>query len=607
MADASANAEVEDPIITRARKRHQLAIDDEDENRGKELDDMRFLAASPDDNYQWPQDIFQQRTKPGQEGGIRPCLTINKMPSHQRQITNELRMNRPQIIARPADSKASMEVAKALNGWLRHIQVASEADLAIDTAVDWQTGGGVGYFRMRNDYADPMSFEQTVLFEPCPDRFKVYMDPIGLRQHPAGRKCKWGFIIEDLPKDEYEAEYGEDSVDWNLKAQGDLQPWFPSETMVRVAEYFEIEERKKTICEWKLADGSFAVTVKGSPEDVSYTKQGLEKTNERETKVPRCIWRKMNGQQLLGKPKEMPTSFVPIVRVVGNYYIIDGKMIVSGAIRNAKDAQRMYNYNASKEIEVNALAPLAPITAMVEQIKGHEDRYRTANTVAHAYLPFNAIRNDDGTIASVQAPQRVQPPMPSMAIIQAKVGADNDIKATMGQWGPALGEPSGEKSGKAINARKTESDMGSFHYVDNVSRSLRYAGTIALEMGAEIIDSKRIVRILGEDGEPDHIIVDPDSPVPYREEQGARRQGRQDLQLLPGPLRGHGQRRAELHHQARGGGRVPDDRGAVGEGPRDRDRAHLPWDEEPRLGGGGRSGHPPEGHAAAPGATGAAG
>jgi hypothetical protein len=107
--------------------------------------------------------------------------------------------------------------------------------------------------------------------------------------------------------------------------------------------------------------------------------------------------------------------------------------------------------------------------------------------------------------------------MPSMAIIQAKIGADNDIKATMGQWGPALGEPSGEKSGKAINARKTESDMGSFHYVDNVSRALRYAGTIALEMGAEIIDSKRIVRILGEDGEPDHIIVDPDSPVPYKE------------------------------------------------------------------------------------------
>ena len=518
--DAAATA-ADSAIVERARKRHQMSIDEEDENRGKELDDMKFLAASPDDHYQWPNDIYQQRTRPGQEGGIRPCLTVNKLPTHQRQITNELRMNRPQITARPADSKASKEVAKALNGWLRHIQVASEADLAIDTAVDWQTGGGVGFFRMRNDFADPMSFEQTVLFEPCPDRFKVYMDPIGLRLHPAGRKCRWGFIVEDLPKEEYEAEYGDDTIDWNLKAQGDLSPWFPSGTMVRVAEYFEIEERKKTICEWQLPDGTKAVTVKGSPEDLNYTKQGARKTNERETKVPRCIWRKMNGQRLLSKAKEMPTSYVPIIRVVGNYYIVDGKLIVSGAIRNAKDAQRMYNYNASKEIEVNALAPLAPITAMVEQMKGHEDKYRTANTVAWAALPYNEIRNDDGSIANVQPPQRVQPPMPSMAIIQAKVGADNDIKATMGQWGPALGEPSGEKSGKAINARKVESDVGSFHYVDNVSRALRFAGTIALEMGAEVIDCKRVVRILGEDGEPDHIVVDPDSPVPYREEQGA--------------------------------------------------------------------------------------
>jgi hypothetical protein len=522
MADASAGAEGEDPIVTRARKRFQQALEAEDENRVKEQDDMRFLAASPDDNYQWPTEIYQQRSKPGQEGGIRPCLTINKLPSHQRQVTNELRMNRPQIKVRPADSKASKEVAKALNGWLRHIQVASEADLAIDTACDWQTGGGVGYFRMYTQYADEMSREQTVVFEPCPDRFKVYMDPIGLRQHPAGRKCKWGFIVEDLPRDEYEAEYGEENpIDWSQGSTGDMLHWFPSADMVRIAEYFEIKETKKTICEWQAPDGTTAMTVKDSDEEKQWQAQGYQKTGfERPTKIPRCIWRRMNGQKVIGKEKEMPTKFLTIIRVVGNYWIIDGKLIVSGMIRNAKDAQRMYNYNASKEIEVNALAPLAPITAMVEQIKGHEDRYRTSNTVAHAYLPFNAMYNEDGTIALVQPPQRVQPPMPSMAIIQAKVGADNDIKATMGQWGPALGEPSAEKSGKAINARKNESDMGSFQYVDNVARALRYAGAIALDMGAEIIDRKQIVRILGEDGEPDHIVVDPNSPVGYREEQG---------------------------------------------------------------------------------------
>lgn len=502
-------------VMERARKRFQQAAEAEDENRVKELDDMKFLAASPDDNYQWPIEILRQRQSPGQEGGIRPCLTINKLPSHQQQVTNEQRMNRPQITARPSDSLASKEVAKVLNGWLRHIQVASEADLAYDLACDWQTGGGEGYFRLYTEYADEMSFDQEVVFAPCPDRFKVYLDPIGLAQHPAGKKCRWGFIIEDLPKDEYESLYGDDNpIDWNDTGTGNMALWFPTVEMVRIAEYFEIEERKETICLW--ADGG--VTVKGSPEEARY--KGQKPTNERATKIPRCIWRKLNGQNVIST-KEMPTKYVPIVRVVGNQRVVDGKPIVSGLVRGSKDAQRMYNYNASVEIELNALSPKAPIIAMVEQIKGHEDKYRTANQVPYAYLPYNAVIDETtGAYVNVMPPSRMQPAMPQTAILQAKIGADNDIKATMGQWGPALGEPSGEKSGKAINARKTESDVGTFHFIDNLARGLRYAGLIALDMAAEIITTKRIVRILGEDGEPDHVVVDPELPVPFMEQPG---------------------------------------------------------------------------------------
>ena len=515
MAEEDAREAGEDPVVTRARKRFEQAVEAEDENRTKQLDDMRFLASTPDDNFQWPTEILRMRQKPGEEGGIRPCLTINKMRPHQRQVTNEQRLNRPQITARPADSRASVEVAKVLNGWLRHVQVASEADLAYDIACDWQTGGGEGFFRMYTAYADEMSFEQEVVFEPCADRFKVYLDPIGLRLHPAGKKCKWGFIVEDLPKDEYEAEYGkENELDWNEAGAGDQKHWFPSgNTLVRVAEYFELEEKTKTICLW--ADGS--VTVKGSPEERRYAGQKPEE--ERQTRIPRCIWRKMNGQKVLST-KEMPTKYVPIIRVVGNQWVLEGKLLVDGMVRPGKDAQRMYNYNASAEIEMNALQPKAPITAMIDQIKGHEDRYRNANTIPYSYLPYNPVYDENGQLVNVAPPSRVQPPVPPAAFIQAKIGADQDLKATMGQWGPALGEPSGEKSGKAINARKSESDVGSFHYVDNLARALRYAGAIALDMAAEIITTRRVVRILGEDGEPDHIVVDPDLPVPYQEEAG---------------------------------------------------------------------------------------
>jgi hypothetical protein len=87
---------------------------------------------------------------------------------------------------------------------------------------------------------------------------KVYLDPIGLRMHPAGRKCKWGFIVEDMPKDDYESEHGEEHpIDWNLAGKGDQRHWFPTGTTVRVAEYFEIEEtRESDLLEFKLAGRS---------------------------------------------------------------------------------------------------------------------------------------------------------------------------------------------------------------------------------------------------------------------------------------------------------------------------------------------------------------
>jgi hypothetical protein len=296
--------------------------------------------------------------------------------------------------------------------------------------------------------------------------------------------------------------------------------WFELNKTVRVAEYFEIKETDAELCEWKSPTGEVASALTGSEQEKRYQATGWVKTGrKRKTKIARCIWRKMNGQKVL-KTKEMPTRFIPIIRVLGNEFVIDGESHVDGMIRPAKDAQRAYNFNRSKEAEVNALAPLAPITAAVEQIKGHEAIYEKANTVPVAYLPHNLIRNDDDTIVAIAAPARIAPPMPAAALIQASMNADQDIKATMNQWGPALGEPSPEKSGKAINARKVESDVGNFHYIDNLARALRYAGTIALDMAPELIDSRRIVRILGEDGEPDHIIVDPDSPVAYREEQG---------------------------------------------------------------------------------------
>lgn len=504
MADEKKTEDTDEKILERARRRWKQADEAEGDNRTKEADDIKFAAASPDDNFQWPKDILDQRLNKEQEGGPRPCLTINPLPTHIRQVTNEQRMNRPQIKVRPADDMGDVKVAKVYDGLFRHIQVASEADLSYDTACDWQVAGGEGFFRILTEYCDEMSFDQDIVIAPIADRFKVYLDPIGLLHHPAGKKCKWGFIIEDLPKEDYETEHGENPIDWAEAGVGDQLDWFPNKDTVRIAEYFEIEEKPGTLLLWSNEETS----LEGEPRPQGVT--AVEKpVKTRNTRIPVCIWRKLNGQHVL-KTTEMPTKYVPIVRVVGNQWIVEGKPIISGLVRNAKDAVRMYNYNASMEVELNSLAPRAPISAMVEQIEGHEDLYRSANRLNLGVLPYNAVTDEaTGQIVTVAPPQRMQPVMPQVGIIEAKRAAADDIKKTTGQFDPSLGNNPQSKSGIALQREQVKSEVGTFHYVDNLARALRYAGCIMLDMAPKVYTGKRVLRILGEDGEPDQVLLDP--------------------------------------------------------------------------------------------------
>jgi hypothetical protein len=87
--------------------------------------------------------------------------------------------------------------------------------------------------------------------------------------------------------------------------------------------------------------------------------------------------------------------------------------------------------------------------------------------------------------------------------------SEHDIQAALGMYNASLGEKSNEKSGRAIMARQREGDTATFHFQDNLSRAIRYLGRILVDLIPKIYDSRRVVRILGEDGESKPAIVDP--------------------------------------------------------------------------------------------------
>jgi hypothetical protein len=109
--------------------------------------------------------------------------------------------------------------------------------------------------------------------------------------------------------------------------------------------------------------------------------------------------------------------------------------------------------------------------------------------------------------------------MASSGLLHAKAGAADDIKSSTGQYDSSLGATSNERSGRAILAREKQSDTGTYHYVDNLARAIRYATRQLVDLIPKIYDTQRIARIIGIDGDTDQAMIDPMQPMPVKKIQ----------------------------------------------------------------------------------------
>ena len=497
-------------VLALARSRLDQAISALSESREDEIDDLRFYAGSPDNQWQWPADVLATRgAVQGQTINARPCLTINKLPQHVHQVTNDQRQNRPGAKVIPVDDDADVEVADVFNGMIRHIEYISDADVAYDTACENQVAYGEGYIRLLTEYCDDNSFNQDIKIGRIRNSFSVYMDP--LIQDPTGADAKWCFITEDIPKMEYERLYPNSAPITTLQSLGvgdqSISNWL-NENTVRIADYYYIDYDKATLNLYPGNQTAYA----GTPQDKDLKNVYGKPKNTRVVQRQKVKYCKINGYEIL-EENEWAGQWIPVIRIVGNEFEVDGRLYVSGLVRNAKDAQRMYNYWVSQEAEMLALAPKAPFIGYGGQFEGYESQWKTANTTNWPYLEVNPdVTDGQGNILPL--PQRAQPPMASSGLLQAKSGAAEDIKSTTGQYNASLGMGSNERSGKAILARQKEGDVGTYHYGDNLSRGVRNVARQLVDLIPKIYDTQRIARIIGEDGETKMVKINPEQQQP---------------------------------------------------------------------------------------------
>lgn len=460
-------------LIKRSNKQYGLSQSYWAEVRNLFSDDVAFANGS-----QWPEQIERER-----EHDNRPCLTINRMMQFIRQVTNDQRQNKPSIKVRPVDDFADKDTAEIMQGLIRHIEANSNADLAYDTATFYQVAGGFGFFRITTDYPD-YGFEQEIYIKTIPNPLSVYWDHNS--RLPDGSDWEYCFVTEEIPCDEFDDRYPDKPAPF---MSDDISSWEREDT-VRVAEYWYKEREEIDLY---LLDSGQVVDQEVYD---NMAEPRPEIINTRKQKVDKVKWCLRGGDRILDRG-DWAGRYIPIVGVFGDWVDVNGKTYIKSLIRDGKDAQRMYNYYRSTETELMALQPKAPYIAAEGQTEGYEDMWEQANTAPFSTLVYKPTTIDGNLLAPPQRQAFATAPTGVMAGTQ---NSEADMMNTIGIQQAGLGMRSNETSGKAIMARQREGDTATYHFIDNLTRAIRYAGVILVDLMPRIYDTKRVVRILGEDG-----------------------------------------------------------------------------------------------------------
>jgi hypothetical protein len=468
-----------------------------DSGRDDRLDDLRFLSGD-----QWPDQVKRMR-----DVEQRPCLTINKLPTFLHQVTNDQRMNVPSIKVSPV-ANADEETANVVQGLIRHIEYSSNADVAYDTAVNSAAAIGVGYFRLVTDYCTPDTFDQEIKFKRIRNSFTVYFDPMS--EEPDGSDARRCMISFRMPKSDFVKQHpqAQTPTEGFQAGAGDpnIKDWFGAD-FVRVAEFYRIEEEAAVLVE--LTNGET-----GYKDDLVKMPPGVTIKRERQSTRPKVMWYKLTALEILEKT-EIKCRWIPVFPVYGDEIDLDGKVIRSGIIRNAKDPAQMYNFWMTAATEEVALRPKTPYVGAEGQFEGYEDDWNQANTKSFSYLEYKPV-DLNGQLAP--PPQRQPAADIPNGLLTMAMHANDNIKATTGLFDSSLGALGNARSGVQERSQQRQGDMANFHFADNLNRTVRHVGRCIVNMLPSYYDAPRIVRIMGEDEKISSVEIN--KPTQETDEQG---------------------------------------------------------------------------------------
>jgi hypothetical protein len=519
--------------ITRDAAFHELALKRYDQAKTAWSDIREDFEL--DLRYAWPRKGHGQwdpEIESARENADLPALTFNELHPHVLQVVNRARQERPQPKVTAGD-KGDPDTADVIEGKLRHIQYASQADVAYDTAVVYQAAGGWGFYDVTLEYIDD---GDTFIQEP---RIKRVQDPMCEYPDPGAIEsdfsdAKWWISRYWMDRDAFKERFKEEPVEFEA---GTSEDW-SKEEQVCIAKYWtlQINERRKV----QLADGT-----SGFDDEIDFEEADV--VNERPTFERTVYCDIIDGEKVL-QTTEWAGAWIPKVPVLGAEVVVNGKRQFISIIRYARDPQKLENAYLSKVAEKIGSAMDGHYIGFTGQFK--DKKWRSAKPQKYYEAePLNVSGQPSPLPSWIAVDPQIQ------AASQAALQMRDSIRAAVGYNDNIIQPSHADLSGVAITKRGEQQELTNYHIMDNLERSQYHCARICLDLEKKLENEPRAMKIMGADRKISTVAVtakneDGQVPlVPGMENQKHHRFdiGTYDLSVENGPS--YPSKRAEMREE----------------------------------------------------------
>ncbi len=485
-----------------AKDRYTKAVSEESTRqiREKVIESIRFVRIP---GAQWEGSTFAG-TELLEQLDKYPRFELNKVAKEIDRIISEYRKNKLTVKFRPADSKASKDLAEKLNKAFRADWVRSNGDAAAINCFDDAVTGGMGAIELCAEYEneeDPLDERMKITFKPVFDSQScVFWDPNAKEYDKSD--AEWCGLSYTMTPEAYKAKYDKAAPSSVEKIEtGQWQDWWTPDA-VTICRWFEVRTDKIDVIAYKnpfTLEQSIYYSDEIADIEDELLESGFLEVARRQVKKKRVYCGIFDGEGWLEEPKRIPGSLIPVCMQYGKRWFIDNVERIEGHATKAMDAQRLDNLMVSMLADTATQGNESTPIVDIDQISGLERVWANRNKTRPAYLPLKSIKDKQGNIiAAANVSGYTQPPQVSPAL------------ATLLQYtGAAIQEITGASNMQSLPSNLAEdtvesifsrADMQSYIYMDNAAATMRYVGKVWLSMAKEVYGSSQELAMQDEEG-----------------------------------------------------------------------------------------------------------